>query len=52
VVVLPGERQVACAADVYSASDQYPHFDYYRQNIWYGPDAIDVPPPVNIRVKE
>jgi hypothetical protein len=51
-IVQPGERQIACAADVYQASDRYPRFDYYRQNVHYGPDAIDLPPPVDIRVKE
>ena len=49
-ILQPGERRVACAADVYRARGDR-RFDYYRQNAWYGPDAIDLPPPVIIRVK-
>jgi hypothetical protein len=52
VIVRPGERQIACAADVYASRDDGPRFDYYRRNVWYGPDAIDLPPPVNIRVTD
>jgi len=52
VVIQPGERRVVCAADAYPVRDDRPRFDYYRQNIWYGPDAIDVPPPVHIRVSD
>jgi len=51
-IVQPSERYVACAADVYDTRDGEPHYDYYRQNVHYGPDAIDLPPPVDIRVKE
>ena len=52
VIVQPGEQQVACASDVYPARDGESRFDYHRPNVWYGPDAADVPLPVNIRVKD
>jgi hypothetical protein len=52
VIVRPGERQIACASDVYASRDDGPRFDYYRRNAWYGPDAVDLPPPVNIRVTD